>query len=65
MTGGRNEKRKKKREEEEEEKEKKASHKKTERVAHSYSYFSYYILHFLKSCIYYISMNGNGLKTFV
>ena len=55
---------KKKREEEEEEKEKKASHK-TERVAHSYSYFSYYILHFLKSCIYYISMNGNGLKTFV
>ena len=40
MIGGRNEKRKKKREEEEEEKEKKASHK-TERVAHSYSYFSY------------------------
>ena len=38
MIGGRNEKRKKKREEKKEEK--KASHK-TERVAHSYSYFSY------------------------
>jgi hypothetical protein len=64
MIGGRNEKRKKKREEEEEEKEKKASHK-TERVAHSYSYFSYYILHFLKSSIYYICMNLNDLKTFI